>query len=109
MRPHCLVMILILLSTTRAIAMSSQPETPAIKDAELALQSGDKRLLALSLRALSIPGIDPADYKQAEKRCGIRFLDVDDVVESNEEIKRTSDQIEYAERYNLWMREHCLD
>ena len=78
------------------------------KDAGIALQNNDHRLLAFALRTANVPGIEPKLVESYRKKCGLRFMkDFGDVVRSDEDLKRMKQAHEYALHYNTIIASKC--
>lgn len=115
---HAFIILLTSLMTTQVIAMGKTPEpyqpsqwreqANAEKDAALALENNDLRLLGYTTRAVMIPGIDLAEKEILRQKCGLRMIKgFGDVVRSEEQLAQMKAMREYAEKYNNTIAAHC--
>lgn len=81
----------------------------AAQDAQVSLDRGDKRLLAMASRGTNIPGIAPELISKAKSICGVRYLPGStDMVTGNTHLRLLQAAEEYATDYNKIVIEQCL-
>jgi hypothetical protein len=81
----------------------------AVKDAQLGLERGDKRLLAMASRGSHLPGVAPELASKAKSVCGVRYLPGStDTVMGQTHLKLLQAAEGYATDYNRIMIQHCL-
>lgn len=73
---------------------------PAQQDAIDAFQKGDKRLLGVQTRGVSIPGVDDALLPELRKRYGVALRSVNDVIKSEEDRDSLTEVFQYVREYN---------
>ncbi len=96
-------------SLTHAMSLF-EPETTqytAEQDAQAAYREGDKRLLGISTRGVSVPGIDADKIEVSKQRCGLHVIRRSDVIRSSGELQARRKQAEYIEAYNQVMFRLC--
>ena len=107
-----LVVFLILLPAAGVQGMSLHPadatEDNAVEDANRAWQRGDRRLLGMMTRGLSVPGVATSRLAQARKHCGILTLSTSDIISSEGQMQSLRERARYIEAYNRFMIERCL-
>ena len=107
-----LILFLILLPVVGAQGMSLHPtdatEDSAVEDATRAWQRGDRRLLGIMTRGLSVPGVAASRLAEARKHCGILTLSASDVITSEGQMQSLRERARYMEAYNRFMIERCL-
>ena len=79
----------------------------AEQDAQAAYRQGDKRLLGISTRGASVPGVDVDKIEVSKQRCGLRVIRRSDVIRSSDELEARRNQGEYIEAYNRAMFSLC--
>jgi len=80
----------------------------ARQDAQNAISINDYRFMALTKRGIFIPGIDPEQSNQYEKKCGIHLIDgVTDAVTSEGHLQMMQKANAYALQYNTIIKKHC--
>ncbi len=90
-------------------ALSWLQEADAVRDAQQAIASGDKRLLAMASRAPSIPGVPEESRERVETLCGLRYVEGStDAVLGDVHLKLLQAAREYAKEYNQLMLDACL-
>ncbi len=78
-------------------------------DANAALDKNDFRFMALSLRGIVIPGIEPAKMHLYELKCGVKFVSgVSDTVRSKEQLEMIKKARDYAKKYNAHIAQRCI-
>ena len=111
MRVIAVFLLLVISPAGQLYAMSVfEPESirhDAMQDADKAYQQGDRRLLGITTRGMSIPGIASDKIEVSKQRCGVRLIRRSDVVRSNEELQSRQDQAKYIEAYNQAMFKLC--
>lgn len=79
-----------------------------ISDAQLAVNSGDLRLLGMVTRSISFPGVESDNIPAYEEKCGIQLIDgISDVVGSDEHLRLMQMARNYTLRYNTVIKAHC--
>jgi hypothetical protein len=77
-------------------------------DAREALERNDFRLVGLTPRTLVIPGVDSAQTRNYELKCGVRLIDgFTDVVRSQEHLRLMKLAHTYALQYNSIVKLRC--
>ena len=106
---------LLLLSLTLSLPVAAmsllQPDTAAglaQADAEEAFENGDKRLLGVMTRSLSVPAVDPGDVARVQQQCGIRKIQRGDVIADAQSLQNLRQRGEYLDAYNRRMLTLCL-
>lgn len=112
MRLFTTTLLLSILLPTCTLAMSfyqsDSPADIATEEAEQAWQQGDKRLLGLMTRGMSLPGVEADNRQMAVKLCGVRKIHSTDVITSSEQLQTMREQTEYIAAYNRTMLTLCL-
>jgi len=85
----------------------SETGNTAEADARIAFEQGDKRLLALMTRGLSVPGVDSDLLESVKQRCGTRTIQSTDVIKSDEQFEAMKQQSQYMRDYNTEMLKLC--
>ncbi|MDJ0805634.1 MAG: glutamyl-tRNA amidotransferase [Gammaproteobacteria bacterium] len=84
-------------------------DAEASRDAKLAIERGDKRLLAMATRAPNMPGVPTESASRIKSVCGIRYLEGStDMVFGDTHLKLLQAAQEYATEYNKLMLDACL-
>jgi len=73
---------------------------PAQQDAVNAFQKGDKRLLGVQTRGVSIPGVDDKLLPVLRERYGVALRSVNDVIKSEEDRDSLTEVFQYVREYN---------
>ncbi len=110
---RALILFLFVVSTPASpiYAMSLlSPESAqhtADQDAQAAYRQSDKRLIGISTRGVSVPGVDADKIEVSKQRCGLRIIRRSDVIRSSDELEARRNQAEYIEAYNRAMFSLC--
>ncbi len=110
---RALILFLFVVSTPSSLihAMSlfgsETTQHTAEQDAQAAYRQGDKRLLGISTRGVSVPGVDADKIEVSKQRCGLRVIRRSDVIRSSDEREARRNQAEYIEAYNRAMFSLC--
>ena len=90
---------------------SEQALSPEVREAIVAAtKAQDFRLYAFAGRKVTLPGLDPEEAKQAEQRCGKKFLpNTSDVLRTEADRVKRRGQYDFASQYNRHMYQLCLN
>ncbi len=85
-------------------------DADASRDAQQAIERGDKRLLAMATRNPNMPGVPPESASKIKTVCGIRYMEGStDMVFGDVHQKLLQAAREYAVEYNKLMLDACLN
>jgi hypothetical protein len=88
--------------------LAAEAEDSLEADLNTALAQGDYRLLMISGRRPTMPGVDSGDLERLTALCGTRFLSgTGDHLKNLEQAAERKRQRDYAFRYNQKMSQHC--
>ena len=84
-------------------------DADASRDAQQAIERGDKRLLAMASRIPSMPGVPAESASKIKSVCGIRYMEgTTDMVFGDTHQKLLQAARDYAVEYNKRMLDACL-
>ena len=84
----------------KATPEKQAPLTLAEQDALNAFNEGDKRLVGVRTRGISVPGVDEASIQKIRKRYGIKVSRASDVIRNKNDRNSLIEVFQYARQYN---------
>jgi hypothetical protein len=78
------------------------------QDAQIAIETGDLRMMGLVQRTILIPGVPLDQMDDYQQKCGVNLIEgVSDTVLNSNHLKLIHQAHQYALQYNAIIKNHC--